>query len=83
MTPATVNDIVLPVFILENKLINGLSTVVKLINKRFADMVFIWSFWFVCYGYAYAAGFAVTLYVIGTKKKDNIFLSFLQWLAPT
>ena len=89
MPPATVNDVVLLVFVLKNELVNGLRFIVKMIDQRFAQIVSIRAFGPIGHRNPNATHGIVfhfvpfgTLDVIGRKKQEILFVFFYDRGCP-
>ena len=77
MTPASVNDVILSVFIAKNKLVDRLCSIMKLIDLWFADMIFIRPLRLVCHCHTDTSALVIVLNIVGAEEK-KIFLSLLN-----
>src|SRR5690606_28149687 len=76
MPPASVDEVMIPIGVSENKLIDRLSPVVKFVNKRLSEVVGVRSTRMICNRNANATGFGIALNVIRAKEIEVAIIFF-------
>ena len=77
MSPPTIDKVILAIGIAKGKLIDWLSLVIKLIDKRLTEVVAVWSFWTIGNSQSDATRLLIVLNIVGAEEK-KIFVPFFS-----
>lgn len=82
MPPAAIDEVKLPVLVLEYKLVNGLSAVVKLIHERLAEVIPVGAAGLVRHRHADSTVFGIALNVVCSEEKIVFAILFHRRGCP-
>ena len=83
MSPSAINKIITAIAIFKNKLVYGLSAIVKFIDQWFTEIIFKGTFGFICHGNTNSSNLLIILNIVSAKKEIDTYHFFQQSQVPT